>query len=89
MKMEKRPNLLARGELLQAIVGLPIIGAAVAASGSAADAADNKKQFKYQDKPDKSGKKCSQCRLFRAPSACQVVTGKISPDGWCIAWVKR
>jgi hypothetical protein len=56
---------------------------------SPAQAADNKAQFKYQDKPAKNGAKCSGCRLFRPPSGCTVVTGKISPDGWCIAWARR
>ncbi|HTW85478.1 MAG TPA: high-potential iron-sulfur protein [Candidatus Sulfotelmatobacter sp.] len=56
---------------------------------SAAQAADNKKQFHYQDKPGPGGKKCAGCRFFRAPHGCSIVTGTISPNGWCIAWAKR
>lgn len=26
---------------------------------------------------------CALCRHFVAPEACQIVTGKISPQGWC------
>jgi hypothetical protein len=62
---------------------------AVGATLSAAQAADNKKQFKYQDKPGPGGKKCSQCRFFRPPHGCSIVTGTISPNGWCIAWAKK
>ncbi|WP_405054934.1 high-potential iron-sulfur protein [Vulcanimicrobium alpinum] len=61
----------------------------VAAVGTAAEAADNKKQFKYQDKPGKGGAKCSTCSLFKPPHGCQVVTGKISPNGWCVAYAKK
>jgi len=79
-----------RGGALKRIVTAPVValGAAAALTGTA-EAADNKKQFKYQDKPGKNGQKCSGCRLFKAPNGCTLVTGKISPNGWCIAWAKR
>jgi hypothetical protein len=53
--MKKHSETLARGEILKVIAGLPIIGATVAAIGSVAEAADNKAQFKYQDKPGQGG----------------------------------
>jgi hypothetical protein len=80
---------MRRGLALKKLAALPLAALAVGATLSAAQAADNKKQFKYQDKPGKNGQKCSGCRLFKPPSGCSVVTGKISPNGWCIAWVKR
>ena len=81
---------LTRGEILRHIVVLPALAAALAAdAGTAAFAKDNKKQFHYQDKPGPGGKKCAQCRFFKAPSGCSIVTGKISPNGWCIAWAKK
>ncbi len=43
---------------------------------------------KYQDKP-KNGQKCSDCRFFRPPKACQLVEGDISPDGWCSFFAKK
>lgn len=80
-------NKITRKEALTSLIVLPALAGAM---GSIADAADNKKQFKYQDKPDaKSGHKCSQCQLFKAPHSCAVVTGTISPNGWCTAWVKK
>lgn len=62
---------------------------AVALTAAPALAADNKKQFKYQDKPGKNGQKCAGCSLFKAPNACSVVQGKISPNGWCIAYAPK
>jgi high potential iron-sulfur protein len=79
---------VSRGLVLRRIAAIPFAALAVGATLSAAQAADNKKQFKYQDKPGKNGQKCSGCKLFVKPHGCKVVTGKISPNGWCIAWAK-
>lgn len=37
---------------------------------------------KYQSSP-KDNQKCSGCSQFQAPSACKVVEGTVSPEGWC------
>jgi hypothetical protein len=79
---------VSRGLVLRRIAALPFTALAIGATLSAAQAADNKKQFKYQDKPGPHGQKCSGCKLFIKPNKCKVVTGKISPNGWCIAWAK-
>jgi High potential iron-sulfur protein len=42
----------------------------------------------YQDSP-KGDQLCSNCSLFQAPNACQLVDGAISPSGWCKFWVKK
>lgn len=78
-----------RADALKQIVMLPALAAVLASGVAPALAADNKKQFKYQDKPGTNGQKCSQCRFFKAPSSCTIVTGKISPNGWCTAWAKK
>lgn len=44
--------------------------------------------MKYQDKPN-GDQKCSNCLQFEPPSSCKVVEGTISPNGYCIAWVKK
>jgi hypothetical protein len=80
---------VSRGLALKRVAAIPFVALGIAATLSPAQAADNKKQFKYQDKPGPGGKKCSQCRFFRAPHGCSIVTGTISPAGWCIAWAKR
>jgi high potential iron-sulfur protein len=85
---DKAPRV-SRGLVLRRIAGIPFAALGVGATLSAAQAADNKKQFKYQDKPGPHGQQCSGCRLFRPPSGCTVVTGKISPKGWCIAWAAK
>lgn len=82
----KRP--LSRKDALQLIAIVPAVALGIGSTSGAAQAADNKKQFKYQDKP-KGHQKCSGCKLFKAPNGCKIVTGKISPNGWCIAWVKK
>ncbi len=80
-----------RREALKQILVLPALAAAFAVgAGSIADAAaNNQKQFKYQSTPGKGGAKCSGCRFFKAPKSCSIVTGTISPNGWCIAWAKK
>jgi hypothetical protein len=78
-----------RKEALRSLIVLPALAGAFALGTSVADAADNKKQFKYQEKPGPGGKKCGECRFFKAPNACSIVTGKISPNGYCVAWAKK
>lgn len=80
-----------RKEALRTLIVLPALAGAVALGAGTADAAaNNQAQFKYQNKPDsKTGEKCSGCSLFKPPHSCSVVTGTISPNGWCIAWAKK
>jgi hypothetical protein len=48
----------------------------------------SKQAMKYQDKP--SGEmKCSKCLQFTPPNRCKVVEGDVSPEGYCVAWVKK
>ncbi|MDB5073808.1 MAG: iro [Candidatus Eremiobacteraeota bacterium] len=80
---------VSRGRALKGLAALPFAALAVSATLSTAQGAtDNKKQFKYQDKPGPKGQICAGCRFFRKPNACTIVHGKISPNGWCIAWAK-
>jgi hypothetical protein len=44
--------------------------------------------MKYQDHPN-GAEKCSNCLQFVPPDACKIVEGKISPNGYCIAWTKK
>ena len=79
---------VSRGLVLKRLAAIPVLALGVGATLSPAQAADNKKQFKYQDKPGKGGQKCVGCRFFKKPNGCTIVHGKISPNGWCIAWAK-
>jgi high potential iron-sulfur protein len=82
---------VTRSEAIKRIVVLPALAGALAAGDElpASAASDNKKQFRYQDHPNSRNQKCSGCRFFRKPNACSIVHGTISPNGWCIAWVRR
>ena len=71
---------------------LKLIGAAapfaVLASSQAAHAGKMSQQLAhYQNKP-KNGKECGRCKFFERPHSCSVVTGNISPKGWCMLWAK-
>lgn len=78
-----------RKEALRTLIVLPALAGAIALGSATADATDNKRQFHYQDTPGAGGKKCAGCRFFKAPHGCSIVTGTISPNGWCIAWAKK
>jgi hypothetical protein len=46
-------------------------------------------QAKYQDQP-RGDQSCANCMHFIAESStCQVVEGKVSPNGWSMLWVKK
>lgn len=42
----------------------------------------SKTRARYQDKPNDI-QSCASCAQFKAPDHCNVVIGKVSPDGWC------
>lgn len=55
----------------------------------AATAKVSQASVQYQTQP-KDGKKCGECLHFIAESnTCKLVDGQISPEGWCILWVKK
>ena len=63
--------------------------AAVLGTTTPAQAAkEPQKAVKYQDAP-KGEASCENCTLFEAPSSCKTVDGTISPQGWCMVYVKK
>ena len=74
--------------------GLAILAAgaagtvAVAARPAAAQEKLAQSLVLYQDKPN-DGAKCVNCLQWVAPDACKVVDGKISPEGWCVAFAPK
>lgn len=70
--------LLAGGATLLAAVTAP---QAAAAKVGPADVG-------YQATP-KGPAKCGTCMQWQGPDACKVVSGKISPNGWCSIYVKK
>jgi hypothetical protein len=56
--------------------------AGIATTARAQSAKADPSTVGYQTKPS-NGQQCSGCVQFVAPAACQVVSGTISPSGWC------
>jgi hypothetical protein len=46
----------------------------------------SKKEAQYQDSP-KDIRMCATCTLFLPPRSCKVVSGEVSPNGWCKLFV--
>ncbi len=78
-----RRSLLKSGSLL-AVAALTV----GVARGARAQQKASKQAMKYQDKPN-GQMMCSNCLQFVPPNGCKVVEGDISPNGYCIAWVKK
>lgn len=80
--MDDKPA--TRRSALKTCLGLLAVGGAASLAGQAraqsAKAAPS--SVAYQTKPS-NGQQCSGCAYFIAPAACQLVSGTISPSGWC------
>ena len=65
-------------------------GTALAANTARAQDAEKIAQelVQYQDQP-KDGAKCNMCAQWQPPAACAIVAGKISPEGWCVAYAPK
>jgi hypothetical protein len=80
--------------LLKTVAVMAGLGAAPWAARALAQAKASKQSMQYQDQP-KNGQKCDTCMQFipgqkaGANGTCKVVDGPISPNGWCIAYVKK
>ncbi len=74
-----------RRTALKAGLGLLAAAGASAAATRPARAQSGKaapNTVAYQDKPS-NGQLCSGCSQFVPPNACLLVSGTISPNGWC------
>lgn len=84
-------NKLTRRALLgraASIAGATLASTIVPIKVASAQQKVSKEAMKYQDKPNGT-MQCSNCMQFEPPSSCKVVAGTISPNGYCIAWVKK
>jgi hypothetical protein len=85
---------MTRKGALRNLVVLPALAAAFATAATAIARADNRTDLKYQSTP-KGGQKCVGCTLFvpgesaTANGTCKVITGPISPNGWCTAFAPK
>ena len=76
-----RRDALKQG--LAVITATGVLGIAARAGAQSAKAAPA--SVAYQTKPS-GASKCGNCVQFVAPNACKIVSGEISPNGWCELW---
>lgn len=90
------PDHSRRQFLKLAVITLPIsqmLGMSMPSRNAWAGTA-SKSDFHYQDHPNE-GKQCSNCTAYKAPPAgepsgtCSIVSGAISPNGWCMAFSSK
>jgi hypothetical protein len=92
--MEDSNRGMTRRTFVANAVVLPALAGLLLAETTAAQAKGSQAQFKYQKTPN-NGHKCSQCTFYIAGSSptangsCKIVSGTISPNGWCTAWAKK
>ena len=89
--MDEQQRKLSRRSLLAGaarIAGVTLAGSVIPIQLASAQQKVSKQAMKYQDKPN-GDQRCDNCMQFVAPSSCKVVDGAISPNGWCMAWVKK
>jgi hypothetical protein len=85
---------VTRKEALTNLLVLPALAGALAFGVTTIARADSRTQLKYQVTP-KGNQKCSGCSLYTAGKTptgngtCKVITGPISPNGWCTAFSQR
>jgi hypothetical protein len=55
---------------------------------AAAQSKMNQLAVDYQGTP-KGAQRCDNCTQWQPPASCKVVSGAISPAGWCSIYVKN
>ena len=90
---QRSGGITRKGALVQMLV-LPALAGGLFVGSTVVARADSRVDLKYQSTP-KDGQKCSDCMLFVAgktpkdDGTCKVITGAISPNGWCTAYAKK
>jgi len=88
--MDDQHKISRRSMLTRAawVAGATLAGAVIPIELASAQQKVSQQAMKYQNKPN-GDQMCSNCMQFQPPSSCKVVEGTISPNGWCMAWVKK
>jgi hypothetical protein len=88
--MEDNRKMSRRSMLKSAalMAGAACVGTLAPRNRALAQQKASKTAMNYQDKPN-GAMKCGNCVQFEPPASCKVVEGTISPEGYCIAWVKK
>ena len=79
---------ISRRTLMRVATLTGLVAAGGAASEAFAQAKVSQSQAQYQDHPNDK-QTCAGCANFVAPSSCQRVEGKISPNGWCTLYAAK
>jgi hypothetical protein len=83
MQEEMNKSATRRGALKTGLGLLGVAGAVgIAAKARAQSAKADPSTVGYQTKPS-NGQQCSGCVQWDPPNACKIVSGTISPSGWC------
>jgi hypothetical protein len=90
--MQNRNGTLRRDMLRSGMMIVAGVTAAAGAAGVSSARAQEEKiaqeLVQYQDNP-KDGQKCNACAQWVEPNACKIVVGKISPNGYCVAYAPK
>ena len=83
-------NGSSRREMLRAgvVIAAGVAGIAMTSAARAQDEKIAQELVQYQDHP-KDGQKCNMCAQWVEPNACKIVVGKISPEGYCVAYAPK
>ena len=82
---EKRMFAASRRQLIfgaALTAGLAGTAGLIPGAASAAQAKLSPADSGYQARPN-GGQRCELCANWQAPGSCKVVSGPISPSGWC------
>ena len=81
--MDSSSSDLSRRVLLKsAVAGTGIVLAAAIVGPTAASAKVPQGSVAYRGAPNGTAR-CANCTQWQPPAACKVVSGVISPNGWC------
>ncbi len=80
--MQNAPTIARRRLLAAASAGLLMLRVRASARAQEKQEKLSQPEADYQDAP-KNEQQCSECTKFQPPKGCSVVTGDISPRGWC------
>lgn len=82
MNISRRHLFQTTALIVGTVASAAVVPAAFAQDRSTGSAQVTKQAAQYQDQPN-GQQRCSLCSNFQAPSACLVVSGAVSPNGWC------
>jgi len=87
--MLTRRNFLRNSTRGVTAAGVAVSSAALWSTMQArADSTVSKEQAGYRTSPNGS-QSCAMCKNFKPPSACNVVSGDVAPQGWCKLFVAK